>query len=51
MANAAVRVFAPSDLTTPTETGRTDAQGKFVFGADRDGMWTAEARTPPRWPG
>ncbi|MGH7046031.1 MAG: hypothetical protein ACREE2_06530 [Stellaceae bacterium] len=46
MANAEVRVFAPGNLKTPVETGRTDAQGKFVFGADRDGMWTAEARTP-----
>ena len=46
LADATVRVFAPGDLTTPVETGRTDAQGKFVFGADRDGMWTAEARTP-----
>lgn len=46
MANAPVRVFAPGDLITPVETGRTDAQGKFVFSADRDGMWSAEARTP-----
>jgi Domain of unknown function (DUF4198) len=45
LANAAVRVFAPGDLTTPVETGRTDSQGKFSFDADRDGMWTAEART------
>jgi hypothetical protein len=45
MADAAVRVFAPGDLKTPVETGRTDAQGKFEFGADRDGMWMAEART------
>jgi Domain of unknown function (DUF4198) len=45
MANAEVRVFAPGDLHTPVETGRTDADGKFVFPADRDGMWTAEART------
>jgi hypothetical protein len=46
MADAPVRVFSPGDLKTPVETGRTDAQGKFVFGADRDGMWMAEARTP-----
>jgi len=46
MANAAVRVFAPGDLTTPVETGHTDSQGKFVFDADGDGLWTAEARTP-----
>jgi hypothetical protein len=46
LANAEVRVFAPSDLRTPVETGHTDSQGKFVFDADSDGMWTAEARTP-----
>jgi hypothetical protein len=45
MADAEVRVFAPGDLQTPVETGRTDAAGKFVFAADRDGMWSAEART------
>jgi hypothetical protein len=45
MANAEVRVFAPGDLRTPVETGRTDAGGKFVFEADRDGLWSAEART------
>jgi hypothetical protein len=45
MANAEVRVFAPGDFKTPVETGHTDAQGKFVFPAGRDGMWTAEART------
>lgn len=45
MANAEVRVFAPGDSQTPVETGRTDAEGKFVFEADRDGMWSAEART------
>jgi hypothetical protein len=43
MADAEVRVFAPGS-TTPVETGRTDAAGKFVFAADRDGMWSAEAR-------
>jgi hypothetical protein len=46
LANAAVRVFAPGDLKAPVETGRTDAQGKFAFDADKDGMWAAEARTP-----
>ena len=45
MANAEVRVFAPGEPQTPVETGRTNADGKFVFGADRDGLWTAEART------
>jgi hypothetical protein len=46
LANAEVRVFAPGDLKAPVETGHTDSQGKFVFDADSDGMWTAEARTP-----
>jgi Domain of unknown function (DUF4198) len=45
MANAEVKVFAPGDSRTPAETGRTDADGKFVFPADRDGLWSAEART------
>jgi hypothetical protein len=45
MADAAVRVFAPGDPTTAVETGHTDSQGKYAFDADRDGMWTAEART------
>jgi hypothetical protein len=45
IANAEVRVFAPGDLRTPVETGRTDGDGKFVFDADRDGLWSAEART------
>ena len=45
MADAAVRVFAPGDLKTPVETGHTDSQGKYVFDADKDGLWAAEART------
>ena len=45
MAGAEVRVFAPGAPQTPVATGHTDAAGKFVFGADRDGMWSAEART------
>src|SRR5262249_12663332 len=45
LANAEVRVFAPGDLKTPAVSGRTDAEGKFVFGADRDGFWSAEARS------
>jgi hypothetical protein len=48
MAGAEVRVFAPGDPINPAETGRTDKAGKFVFDADRDGMWSAEARTPDR---
>jgi len=46
MANAEVHVFAPGDLHQPVASGRTGADGKFVFDADRDGMWSAEARTP-----
>jgi hypothetical protein len=45
MADAEVKVFAPGDLTRPVKTGRTDKDGKFEFGTDRDGLWTAEART------
>jgi hypothetical protein len=45
MANAAVRVFAPGDPQNPVQSGYTDASGKFAFYADRDGMWSAEART------
>lgn len=45
MANAPVRVFAPGEPQNPVATGHTDADGKFAFYADRDGMWSAEART------
>jgi hypothetical protein len=45
MANAEVQVFAPGDPKTVALTGRTDDNGKFVFGADRDGFWSAEARS------
>jgi nickel transport protein len=44
LANADVQVFAPGDPKTPIVTGRTDAEGKFVFDADRDGFWSAEAK-------
>ena len=43
MANAEVRVFAPGNPGRTALTGRTDAAGKFVFDADRDGLWSAEA--------
>ena len=46
MANAEVRAFAPGDPNSPAVTGRTDAEGKFMFAADRDGFWSAEARSP-----
>jgi hypothetical protein len=44
MANAEVRVFAPGMPNRPALTGHTDNAGKFEFGADRDGLWSAEAR-------
>ena len=44
MANAEIRVFAPGAPNKAVATGRTDSSGKFVFDADRDGFWTAEAR-------
>jgi len=45
LANAEVQVFAPGDPKNPVITGRTDADGKFVFEADRDGFWSAEAHS------
>jgi hypothetical protein len=45
MANAEVQVFSPGDSKTAVLTGHTDADGKFVFEADRDGFWSAQART------
>ena len=44
LANAEVQVFPPGDAKTPAITGRTDAEGKFVFAADQDGFWGAEAK-------
>ena len=44
MADAEVKVFAPGDPTHVVKTGKTDKDGKFQFGTDRDGLWTAEAR-------
>ena len=44
MVNAEVQVFAPGDAKTPVITGRTDTEGKFVFAADQDGFWSAEAK-------
>ena len=43
LANAEVQVFAPGDSKTPAATGHTNAEGKFVFEADQDGFWSAEA--------
>jgi hypothetical protein len=45
MANAEVRVFAPGEPNRPALTGRTDSEGKFEFGADKEGFWSAEARS------
>ena len=44
LANAEVQVFPPGDAKTPVITGRTDVEGKFVFDADQDGFWSAEAK-------
>ena len=44
MPDTEVRVFAPGEPNRPVLTGRTDSEGKFEFGADRDGLWSAEAR-------
>jgi hypothetical protein len=44
MAGVDVTVFGPGDPTHAVTTGKTDKDGKFVFGTDRDGMWTAVAR-------
>ena len=43
LANAEVQAFAPGEPKTPAVTGRTNAEGKFVFEADQDGFWSAEA--------
>jgi hypothetical protein len=44
LANAEVQVFAPGDPKTAAVTGRTNAEGKFVFAANQDGFWSAEAK-------
>jgi hypothetical protein len=44
MGNSEVRVYAPGDPNHVAQTGHTDKDGKFSFGTDRDGLWTAEAR-------
>jgi hypothetical protein len=44
MADAEVNVYAPGDPTHVYKAGHTDKNGKFEFGTDRDGMWTAEAK-------
>lgn len=45
MADAEVQVFSPDAPNKVATTGRTDKDGKFSFETDRDGLWTAEART------
>jgi hypothetical protein len=44
MADAEVKVYAPGAPGQVAKTGKTDKDGKFTFGTDRDGFWTAEAR-------
>jgi hypothetical protein len=44
MADAEVSVYAPGEPGHVVKTGKTDKDGKFTFGADRDGFWTAEAK-------
>jgi hypothetical protein len=44
MVDAEVKVYAPGEPGRVAKTGKTDKDGKFSFGADRDGFWTAEAR-------
>jgi hypothetical protein len=43
LADAEVRVFGPGQPRPPRLTGRTDSEGKFVFEADDEGFWSAEA--------
>ncbi len=45
MADATVQVFSPDAPNKVAVTGRTDKDGKFSFETDRDGLWTAEARS------
>jgi len=45
MADAEVQVFSPDAPNKVAVTGRTDKDGKFSFETDRDGLWTAEARS------
>lgn len=44
LGDADVEVFAPGDLTHPVQKGKTDKDGKFEFGTDHDGLWTAQAQ-------
>jgi hypothetical protein len=43
LADADITVFAPGNPKIPVKTGKSDKDGKFEFGTDRDGIWTAEA--------
>lgn len=45
LANAEVHVFAPGEPNRSVQTGHTDSEGKFEFPADKDGFWSAEARS------
>jgi hypothetical protein len=44
MTDADVQVFSPDQPSKVAATGRTDKDGKFSFEADREGLWTAQAR-------
>ena len=46
MAEAQVTIYAPTDLTTPWNTGTTDSQGRFTFTPDPEipGTWDVQVR-------
>ncbi|MBF2075518.1 MAG: hypothetical protein IGS50_17395 [Synechococcales cyanobacterium C42_A2020_086] len=46
MSGAQVKVFAPSDRSTPWQTGNCDAQGRFSFTPDpaQRGLWTVRVQ-------
>lgn len=44
MQQAQVVVYPPGDAETPWQTGQTDAQGKYRFIPDQDGLWEIKVR-------
>ena len=42
MANAQVSIYAPDELETPSQTGQTDSEGRFLFTPEADA-------TPGNW--
>lgn len=46
MANASVVIYAPSDPSTPWQTGQTDEAGRFLFTPDpsQPGNWDIQVR-------